>query len=543
MNRAMTRLLPVFLGLCLVTTALWAAPTQATLERARELEALYHLEGPSIPLSAAYRALPPEQRQLLLGKLKAMVLAQVPPEALSDEALAQLPPEAAAKLRAILALAQATSPEQMDAFILTQDLDHLLPVPPEAVRLYHDKAWAEVGPDGAAREEARQADLAASASWLAEALATPGYLNPGDPAPTSLELLTADEAVPSEEVPQDKVEADPNGLGLKVTRIVKLPDHALANSKRLARALNHLCNATYDSQPLEVRLAGERFAARNPEELLLGLAAREDLQLRLYDARMFVNFVGMSMPHGEEILPVRIPTWFQTAVSASGKAAGADRAPLIMPGNHSEHLLVLHDRESGRPQAMVKWYMGLPSGEVQQGTLFKPAVTARDSWCGFRIVHVYESPESLRLFARSAPRLMRMFNFMQKRHAFPKNGYAILAVCDDTTGLMEGILRQGESTVWPLVRDPRLDFYLEAALSDMGIDLAKSGNEALLAVPSDARPDLYPQIKEAEEALRRLGANVPTRDPGELAFPKLGPALGELAATSATFRQALERQD
>lgn len=535
--------LALFLAL-LAGSAAVAAPSARS--RALELERLVLRPGPSLALSTVYQALPPAQRQALLGRVRDMLLAQLPPGIEDHPGLAALPPETQAALKRVLPLLEAVTPAQLDAFVKTQDLDHLAPVPTEVFRLYHDKARAEAVPGGdRTRAAVLAADRAAPESWAQAAGAARGYLDPDRPPPEALVLLGPEDAVDPAEVPRESVKPGRGGLGVSAEYPLELPPHVLASSARLATALNHLAGDAYRDRPLVVRAAGREARVRTGVELVNALLATGAYEAMVFDARMHVDFVDLAVPHAGAVLPVRVPTWFRTGVDpAAPDAAGAARGELLLPGNHSEHLLVLYQAGTDRPAALVKWYMGIPGSGPQQGTFFKAAVWQRSSWCGYRIVRAYQDPAAARQLVDSATRLMRLFNFLQDRYRLPWNGYGVLGVCNDTTGLMEVVLqgRTGRSSVWPLIRDPEFDFYYAGAAEGLGLRLVKgAADEVVLDVPSDARPDHYPWVKDRRVLLYRIGANVPFREPAEVHFPELRGALEALAARSGYFAHGLRQ--
>jgi hypothetical protein len=345
--------------------------------------------------------------------------------------------------------------------------------------------------------------------------------------------------VDAAEVPAKSVKPIFGGLGVEPSLPIAAAPHVLVNSVRLARALNALAN---EGTAVEVRTRRGAARARDGVELVNLLLADGAYDLAVLDARMFVDFVGLAVPQGPALVPVRIPTWFDTGLRAGG-GNGAKGAPLIVPGNHSEHLLAVFEKGTAAPVALVKWYMGIPDASAGQGTLFKAAVWQKSSWSGFRVVRVYQGRDSVRQMVRAGAQLMRLFNFLQGRFGLPKNGYGVLGVCNDTTGLMEGILQgaAGRSTVWPLIRDPRLDFYYADAVGRMRLALVKgAGGDEVLSIPSDSRPDHYPWVKDLPVLLYRIGTNLPVRNPAELHFPELRGALAGLRDAQPPFARGLE---
>ena len=238
---------------------------------------------------------------------------------------------------------------------------------------------------------------------------------------------------------------------------------------------------------------------------------------------MFVNFVGISVKHGDSVIPVKVPTWVATTIdplNPDEKTKPVGRS-FIVPVNHSEHILVLYKKGTLEPAMLVRWYMGLPGDEVSQGTIFKAAIFQRPSWSSYRIVNSYEGIDAVHRFIHGASRIMQLFNFIQQKYQYRMNGYAVLAVCQDTTGLMEGILKGNgkDVTIWPLSRDPHLDFYYESIAGEIGLKLHSAHEGAVLDVPTDSHPELYPHTKERQNELTRIGLNNSCKESGRPSFP------------------------
>lgn len=545
-RRSARPVLALAAGLGLLTVACGAAgaapgapSATRTRDRAAALEALFRTQGPSVALSTAYAALPPEARYALLEKLRQMVLAQVPPDLASHPGIEQLPDNVRRKVKMILMFMKAVTPEQMDAYVSKTDLDHLAPVPAEMFQVYHQKVLGEPAPGGTAPRAAQvAADRADPDRWRDAARATPAFFSAAEAPPAALEMLGPGDTVPAGEAPRPSIAPAPNGLGVKVRQPIQAPDHVLANSGRLATALNHLANP---GTTLSVRAGGEAFEARNGVELLNGLLSTGRYDVEVHDARMFVNFVDLWVPHGQGALPVRVPSWIATGVDPSDPRNRETAGELIIPANHSEHLLVLFERGSDRPAALVRWFLGIPGAELLQGSVWRPAIMRRASWSGYRIVRSYNDPASARHTVQAAAELMRVYNFVQGRHRFQANGYGAMGVCNDTSGLLEGVLqgRTGASTIWPLFRNPDLDFYFADSVARLGLRMEDGPAGLALNIPSDARPDHYPWVKDRRVLLHRIGANVPFRDPAKLHFPQLAAGLEALAQQSPGFAQAL----
>lgn len=539
---AWKRFLPA-LALAGLAAGLHAAPdVDATRRRAQAFEALVLRQGPSLALSTVYGSVPPAKRMALLDQVRKMVLAQVPPDLMKGDALAQLPEKVRLEIGTILAMAKFVTPEQLDAFVQKQDLDHLAPLPNHLFQFYHQKVMAEPGPDGGTPRAALVAqDVADRDGWRTRVAAAPGYL--GKDRPTSLELLAPGDAVPASEVPRDRRDPAPGGLGIKAGFVLEQPEHVLVNSKRLSKAFNHLTNL--GGPAIAVRMPGYSGEVRDAVGLVNALLAA-GYELQVFDARMAVNFVNLWVPHGDHLLPVRVPTWAATDLNPSdprGEPAGPGEERVLVPVNHSEHLLGVYRPGEDQPQAMVRWFMAIPNADgPPQGTTFKPAIWQRASWSGYRVVRAYAGSDAARHMVDTAGRLMRLFNVMQSRYGFPYNGYGALAVCNDTTALMEvGLQGQtGRSTVWPLLRDPTMDALYADSLEHLGVRMRRgAAGTRVLTVPSDARPDHYPWVADRRILLHRVGANISSRDPSTIHFPSLKRWVETMAAKSPIFARSL----
>jgi len=517
-------------------------------QQARAIEEALVQETPSLALKVVYHSLPVAQRVALMQHVKGMLLAQLPADLLENPQLDGLPPQAVKALEAALIFLQATDPAQMEQIVASMDLDHFCPLPPPVFRLYHDRMLSSEAPGtGLSRRALLEQDAALGAALADLIQKTPGYLNASEVPLESVQVLSRGSAVPANEVPVESV--TPSGIDgvFEATRLGPFSECAMVNSQRLAKALCHLTNPRYLTHPMEVRVGDMTRQVRNGVELLNAVLASGEFDVRLYDGRMFVNFLHYSVEHGGNVLPVRIPTWCLTSVDPanphSGSSFGARRGrPFIVPMNHSEHLLVFYHKNSDEPAALIKWYMGLPSSDYSQGTLFKAGIWQRESWCGYRIVHSYDDVAVVRRMIQSSSLLMQLFNYVQGRLRLPMNGYGCLAVCQDTTGLMEAILQgsAARATVWPLVRDPQLDFYYGAVLEQLGLSMGSNeGTSVVLDVPSDVRPDLYPWTLEPASLLYRIGTNVPFRRPDGLHLPLFREDVEQLIETSPSFARGL----
>ncbi|MBI4860865.1 MAG: hypothetical protein HY815_11490 [Candidatus Riflebacteria bacterium] len=291
---------------------------------------------------------------------------------------------------------------------------------------------------------------------------------------------------------------------------------------------------------MAVIIGGQAATARDGAQLIDLLTAGGTYDVAAFDARMFVDYLGCFVRQQNTPLPIRIPTWLATGVDPLDPANTNTAGRLLVPANHSEHILSLFRHGTIQPVALVKWYIGIPEGG-RQGTLFKAAVHACTSWANFRVVRTYPGPEPARRLVTAAGHVMRILNVVQGRYAFDRHGYGILGVCNDTTGILESIMQgdADQSSVWPHLRDPRYDFYYAPLAPTLGLALSDSAGLSVLPVVSDTRPDVHPKALHRPTLLRRIGANIPTREPAALHFPELCEAVELLAARSAEFRAGL----
>ena len=522
----------------LVVAGAWILPLDPALagglaRRAEVLEDHYLMQAPSLGLAQVYNLMSPKQRIALAGKLQQLVASKVPPGVENHPALANLSPAQKDMIKKLSELAHSGTPEQVEALIAAQDLDHLAPIPTPLLEMYHQFVMSDVVPGGSqARKDILAADVANPAGWKTALAAQSGYILPDAGAPT-VELLAATDAVPAAEVPKNTDEPALEGAVTVATRIVRFPDHALVNSGRLARGLNLLMRPK-EAGPVTLKVGDKSAVCETPEALIKAVADLGGYDISVFDARMFVNFLDYSVHKLGATLPIRIPTWAATEVeTAPGKN-------LLVPICHTEHIMVLYRKGSVQPEAMVRWFLAMPDA-VNQGTLFRPAIYRRWSWSGWRVVRAYDGEQSAERLVHVAHPVMQAFNYLQDKYKFPGHAYGTLGVCNDTTGMLEAAMLGDPSKVsaWPLVRDPRFDMYLGERLATVGFATHVSGGMTVLDMPCDSRPDLYPGVHDKGPLLRRIGANIPVHDLSSLHFKDLGTALEALSASNAELREGL----
>lgn len=528
----------VYLGLALGASGALAWPdasTQLVARRAMALEEHFLERGPSLSLKRFYADLPLPYRIELAGKLRALVAQRVPPGMGNDPRVDLLPPLSQKFAREVLFLAGNASPEEIERRIGSQDLDHLAPMPVGVLSLYQDTILSQPAVAGGAPRSAQlDLDRRDPSAWSAALAATSGYILPDTGAP-ELALLAAGDAVPEAEVPRDTDTPALGGHASVAVRVPRYPEHALVNSARFARAVNLLMRPKA-AGPVTVRIAGGVSTATTPEELLAAIEATGLYDVAVYDVRMFVNFLDYAVKQGGELVGVRIPTWAVTDVAV------APGQLLMAPVFHSEYVLALHRKGAVEPEALARWYLAVPD-HGDQGTYFAPAHARRRAWSGYRVVRGWTGAGPAQRLVTVAKRLMRAFNFLQARYRFPMGAYGNLGVCNDTTGILEMVMRPGErSTAWPLVRDPRFDMYLAPELAGLGVSAHAAGTLSVLAVPADTRADLYPEVRDRARVLHRMGVNVPVHALSELHFSDLAADFERLSAQCPELAVGLEQR-
>jgi hypothetical protein len=359
------------------------------------------------------------------------------------------------------------------------------------------------------------------------------WVRPGDPVPGGL-------------IPKPAIERGALGTFWRAEFLAPLPRHVLANSVLLARVLNELADAHATPRSVTVRLGAATARVGSGVELLEAVARLGGYDVRLYDARMFVDVWDRCVKRGHRYLPVRMPTWLALDVDllAPEDPAAPAPCPLLVPLIHSEHVLAFYPPGSDRPAALVKWHAGAPKPAGSQAQRFRAPLWQQPAWSGYRVVRSYAGLEPARLLVETAYLLMRTANFVDARVRFPLFGYGMLGVCNDSVSLVEAVLEGSpeRTTRLPHLRSPAVDFYWGWCPGPVGA-LLRVGPDGrrVLSLASDVRPDLTPWAVARARLLERLGCSIPTREPARLEFPELRRTLSELAAASPVFREALER--
>jgi len=517
--------------------------------RARYIEDIYVDDRPSVSVSAAYQTLNIQQRVTLGFQLRGFLLAQMSPGLADPERLASLSCFAQEVLAPAVSLVRASTTTEVLDFMETSDLDHLLPLPPEAFGLTHRYLADQPLPSDPSKTRGleRELDMSDSTRWTMTAKTTPGYVFPDGTACNDIRLLEPCDFVPPEEVPEEEVTPGPMGFWFNVAPVLSLPAYTQVNSNRLARAFNEVCNFRGSQNPLFIRVGTQDYSVRTPRELIQALDATGRWDIGVYDARMCHNLTDYWVRHGEDYRPVRFATWFALNLDPADpeSISPSEHGPLLLPADHSEHQLVLWKRGTTEIHAMVKWYMGVTTGPNVQGLRFHGAVHRTASWVGCRVLYRYSGAAAASRFATAAKAVQQYVNFVKNRFDMPIWGYVPTVACNDATGMMESVLRRSpeQLALWGLVRSLRYEFYMKPFEEELGLELIE-GPQGLpiLGLPSDAWRDAVPWAQERRNLLCRLGASIPWRETGVIPFGDVRAAVDAMSARSASFRRALSRK-
>ncbi|MDD5092235.1 MAG: hypothetical protein PHQ23_15145, partial [Candidatus Wallbacteria bacterium] len=464
--------------------------------RIRYLEKMSTSTYQSVSLNEFYSSLTPEEKSFLVGQIKAMLSKQLPPDFLSsvNQYLSQAGNSPYGKyLKQAEAFLTSADNSQLVSMLDTLDKDELVKIDPALFHLYHAKALS---------------GRSASAETVEQ---TPAFLRTGFQPLTELKLYTTSQ-IPQSNLPATAFKVKMQNGGRKIgelSSVADLPDYATYNSMRLADALNQLSNAGTNGiyQKINFSFAGICAELSEPADLIDALVSCPDLELVGYESRMGVDFLGLVIEQAGTYIPLEIPSL--TLTELDGR--------LAVPGNHSEHMLAVYQKGSDTPLALVKWYMGIPmDNTLLQGTIWKPAIYTHTSWVGFKITHHYLNDKTLKRMVEAARYIMKIYNCIQLDSNFPMNGYAVLAVCNDSTSILEAVLSGNpDLTPWPNVRSVKFDGLFQQVLSRFGTGLSLDGNSCL-NVPSDAYPEHYHMESISINYLKRLVLNLPFRSKSQV---------------------------
>lgn len=532
----------LMVGLCLIPMTV----TATTLpDPVQELEKLLADAVPSLSLDEAFARLGPAERGRLRAQLQDMIRVLVPgsdPRSLLDHAIQAVDePDSKQALQDLRGLLDSGDDATFFATLIELEKRRGITVPLELFRTYQEELLARPG-----HRERLETDRRDAAAWRLAWEATRGHRGeaPGDPSHViDLEAGSADEG-------GDAIGAPASGPGVQVLfdrpRTVDLPGRVVENSKVLANLFNQLAGGARVTLDLRGP-AGARpvHTLSRLEDLVTVLTMGGGCTISLHEARAYADFLDASVAEGGRQSPIRIPTWIRLAPE-KGARVGADRLPAI----HSEILIAV--RKEGRLQALTSWFMSLPTGGAVQGVSFHPAIRRRASWSGYRIVRSFEGMAAASLFPRIAP-TMKSLNMLEERHQLPRDGYGCLAICNDTTAMVVAYLASRyrdpssdpgarwlrTTAVWPLVRDPRFDFYLAQTAGDQAVTASLDLGGVLPILPTDTHVPANVEPLTPEEIGLRIGVNLPCRRLEDSQLPELTPRLPEDPRVRAGIEKGL----
>ncbi|MDD2714300.1 MAG: hypothetical protein PHW04_00245 [Candidatus Wallbacteria bacterium] len=471
---------------------------------------------PSVSLDQVYSSLDHGEKVFLAESIKKQLIAMLPPDFL-DKASSYLDqagkPEYKKYLESAIAFLKSTNPEAAVAFLDKVDKKKPIVVNPALFKLYHDYAFSHY----------RGQDVESVPAFLKDGIGTVSGLEISDNPPV--------QNVPKTSF-NSKYESNGRSIGT-LDEVIGFKDSVLANSMALAQVLNQLSNygtsGTYSE--IIMTIDGRRSTLQTPEDLVSAIYKSQNLEITGFEARMGVDFLGYCVSQGGSYCQVEIPTVMTTALSGS----------FSQPSNHAEHLLAIYKKGGTEPLALVKWYMGIPmDNTLHQGTIWKPAIHAHSSWCGFKITHVYNKLQSLITMVEGARYLMKAFNSIQMAAHYPMNGYAVLAVCCDSTSILETVLKSDpDFTPWPNTRSLKYDGFYQQVLSRFGNGLSLIGDN--LNTPSDSYPEIYYGNSISTNYLKRLVLNLPFRSKESISGGVFGPTYDQLFKLSHSFNEDLNR--
>lgn len=286
--------------------------------------------------------------------------------------------------------------------------------------------------------------------------------------------------------------------------IVEYPENVKYNSMMLSDIMNQLSNynTTGMFKPVKLKTSKEEKVINSNEELIEYLYDSDEFDIDLFEARTLLSLGGLALKMNEQVYPIEFPFYMKGI---------PNKDTTYIPMLHSEHLLTVYKKGADKPIAVVKWYSFLsPDKNYNQGTYYAPALIGRSIWPGYKVTHVYTKKEDMLKFVRVAKRLQQLFNYIQDAYEFPDQGYAVLAVCNDATSLMETALT-GDGTKVPLpnFRYVKFDSLYKNILSDLDCGL-KLNKDGYLNCYSDVYPDVNPKPSIAD--YERIYLSIPFRD-------------------------------
>ena len=445
-------------------------------ERISFLENISIAENTPVTLSQVYSQLGHSEKIILAKHLKQLILSQLPAGITQNPEIylnTITDPEFKAYLIQILEFLKSDNDGMIISVLDRLDKDNLIKGHPAMFKAYHQYIGQNF------RSSAFQIDK------------TPAFMKDDFKVVKTLQFSGNYEMIMSNDIPRSgfkPVFGSPGKEIGKMTTVANLPENAIINSIRLADVLNQLSNAETDSDkysPVDFTWRGTTYNLKKTIDLINVLHNISDFDLVGFEARMGVDYAGFSINTGFSTHPIEIPSF--SAANVNGKT-------VYFPANHSEYLIAVYLRGEKTPFALVKWYMGIPSDNMlHQGTMWKPAVYSRASWCGFKVTDTFKDIESLRKIMHGSTYLMKFFNFTQLRYKFPANGYGVLAVCNDSVSILRTVIGKNPMTSsFPNLRAVNYDRLYKDILERLSTDI-KLDFSGYLNVPSDVYPEIYGQ--------------------------------------------------
>ena len=249
------------------------------------------------------------------------------------------------------------------------------------------------------------------------------------------------------------------------------------NSEQFAQLLNRLANTVPQNGPIPAEFSTVNATVQSPAgaphpvtdfPTLLNALAQDGFTVEVYNARMFVDFLGLHYRKAGDAASIRFASWFQ--VTMGGK-------PYVFPGEHGEISLFI--QKNGKRWAQANWFFGIPN-KANPGiaTYWRPAHYLRSAWNGY-LSEVHENfPPAAASKAlpwlTATSTMMFGFNSVYANHHPPLNGYGLF-VCGDSVALaLQKIwkthgqpLKPRQTHIFPLVRSQRPNGYeLQAELAN-----------------------------------------------------------------------------
>jgi len=317
------------------------------------------------------------------------------------------------------------------------------------------------------------------------------------------------------------------------TYVIDYPDYTKFNSKKLAQVLNQLSN--HDSKgkvysKVNLKLGEDIFNVASGEEFVQALYDHPDYDVIVYEARALVSFGGMVIKNGDSLTSIELPFYVKTRFEDEN---------LYVPMNHSEHLICVYKKGDSVPLAVAEWYMAMgPDKNNRQGAYFEEALVGGAYWTGYKVTHIYNKIENIKKFITLTTSFQRFVNYVQKAYNFPDLGYGMLAVCNDSTAIIEVALSgQSAFNSVPNLRAVKFDFLYKNFMGNVKNGL-KYNSKGYLNVVSDTYADVYP-INRADY-VKRLTMSIPFRFTDRLGDFKISGVFEKLGQIDNSYMKYLD---